>query len=133
MPWTFPVQLLVRQHQPVLDRLRDALREDPARGSTTEDKGGRRVPQGPAQGNLRAGKGVLDRRFYVVCRHDRAGDMASLLSRVGLFVQPLKWPDPQDVHVLASTRWEAHRRDMDEDEPVGGWDQPPGTANWASG
>ena len=67
--------------------------------------------------DLETREGVLDRRFYVVCRHDRAGDMASLLSRVGLFVQPSQWPDTQECSCWLAP-WAGHRRDLHEDKPV---------------
>ena len=66
--------------------------------------------------DLETREGVLDRRFYVVCRHDRADDVASLLSRVGLFVQPLKGRTLR-MFILACALG-GSPRDMDEDEPV---------------
>ena len=59
---------------------------------------------------------MLDRRFYVVCRHDRADDMASLLSRVGLFVQPLSGRTLR-MFILACALG-GSPRDMDEDKQV---------------
>ena len=46
----FPVQLLVRQHPPVLDRLRDALKQAQPEDLPPKTRTGRRVPPGPAQG-----------------------------------------------------------------------------------
>ena len=60
----FPVQLLVRQHPPVLVTLRKSLTE-----AQPED---------------------LDRRFYAVCEHNRMDELRGLLARAGLGVFPLK-------------------------------------------
>ncbi len=111
----FPVQLLVRQHPPVLDRLRDALKEaqpedlPPKTGEAAESLRG-------LLRDLETREGVLDRRFYVVCRHDRADDVASLLSRVGLFVQPLSGRTLR-MFILACALG-GSPRDMDEAEQV---------------
>ena len=111
----FPVQLLVRQHPPVLDSLRDALRETQPEGLPPKTKEAADSLRGLLK-DLESREGVLDRRFYVVCRHDRADDMASLLSRVGLFVQPLRGRTLR-MFILACTLG-GSPRDMEEDEPV---------------
>ena len=120
----FPVQLLVRQHPPVLDRLRVALREAQPEGLPPKTKEAAESLRGLLK-DLESREGVLDRRFYVVCRHDRAGDMASLLSRVGLFVQPLSGRtlrmfmlactlggSPRDVHEDKQVEVEINRREL---------------------
>ncbi len=111
----FPVQLLVRQHPPVMDRLRVALREAQPEGLPPKTKEAAESLRGLLK-DLESREGVLDRRFYVVCRHDRAGDMASLLSRVGLFVQPLSGRTLR-MFILACTLG-GSPRDLNEDEPV---------------
>ena len=111
----FPVQLLVRQHPPVLDRLRDALRETQPEGLPPKTKEAAESLRGLLR-DLETREGVLDRRFYVVCRHDRADDMASLLSRVGLFVQPLSGRT-LGMFMLACTLG-GSPRDLHEDKPV---------------
>ena len=111
----FPVQLLVRQHPPVLDRLRDALREAQPEGLPPKTKEAAESLRGLLR-DLENREGVLDRRFYVVCRHDRANDMASLLSRVGLSAQPLSGRTLR-MFMLACTLG-GSPRDMEEDEPV---------------
>ena len=111
----FPVQLLVRQHPPVLDRLRDALRETQPEGLPPKTKEAAESLRGLLK-DLESREGVLDRRFYVVCRHDRADDMASLLSRVGLFVQPLSGRT-LGMFMLACTLG-GSPRDLHEDKPV---------------
>ena len=111
----FPVQLLVRQHPPVLDRLRDALKEAQPEDLPPKTERAAESLRGLLR-DLETREGVLDRRFYVVCRHDRADDMASLLSRVGLFVQPLK--DRTLRMFILACALGGSPRDMDEDKPV---------------
>ena len=111
----FPVQLLVRQHPPVLDRLRDALNQAQPEGLPPKTKEAAESLRGLLR-DLETREGVLDRRFYVVCRHDRADDVASLLSRVGLFVQPLKGRT-LGMFILACALG-GSPRDINEDEPV---------------
>ncbi len=111
----FPVQLLVRQHPPVLDSLRETLRKAQPEGLPPKTKGAAESLRGLLR-DLETREGVLDRRFYVVCRHDRADDMASLLSRVGLFVQPLSGRTLR-MFILACALG-GSPRDMDEDKPV---------------
>ena len=84
----FPLQLLVRQHPPGLGQLRDDLaaaqpedlppRTEAAAGSL------RRL-----LGELERRDGILDRRFYAVCEHERMGELRGLLARAGLSVHPL--------------------------------------------
>ena len=64
----FPVQLLVRQHPPVLDSLRETLRKAQPEGLPPKTKGAAESLRGLLR-DLEAREGVLDRRFYVVCRH----------------------------------------------------------------
>ena len=111
----FPVQLLVRQHPPVLDRLRDALKEAQPEDLPPKTEQAASSLRGLLR-DLETREGVLDRRFYVVCRHDRADDVASLLSRVGLFVQPLSGRTLR-MFILACALG-GSPRDMDEDKPV---------------
>ena len=111
----FPVQLLVRQHPPVLDSLRETLRKAQPEGLPPKTKGAAESLRGLLR-DLETREGVLDRRFYVVCRHDRADDMASLLSRVGLFVQPLSGRTLR-MFILACALG-GSPRDMDEDKRV---------------
>ena len=96
----FPVQLLVRQHPPVLQTLRDTLAE-----AQPED-----LPQqtreaaeslGRLLGTLESREGILDRRFYAICEHARADELRGLLSRAGLGVFPLKG-QPLKLLLLAS-------------------------------
>ena len=81
----FPVQLLVRQHPPVLATLRKNLDEAqpsdlPQQTKEAADSLGRLLT------GLETREGILDRRFYAVCEHARADEMRGLLARAGLGV-----------------------------------------------
>ena len=84
----FPVQLLVRQHPPVLATLRNTLTEAqpedlPQQTRDAADSLGRLLT------SLEAREGILDRRFYAVCEHNRMEELRGLLARAGLGVFPL--------------------------------------------
>ena len=85
----FPVQLLVRQHPPVLGRLSEDLQRAQPEGLPPKTAEAAESLRGLLT-RLERREGVLDRRFYAVCRHERADELASLLSRSGLAVQPLR-------------------------------------------
>ncbi len=96
----FPVQLLVRQHPPVLQTLRNALAEAqpddlPQQTRDAAESLGRLLT------TLENREGILDRRFYAVCEHARADELRGLLSRAGLGVFPLKG-QPLKLLLLAS-------------------------------
>ena len=84
----FPVQLLVRQHPPVLQTLRNSLAEAqpedlPQQTQDAADSLGRLLT------TLENREGILDRRFYAVCEHTRADELRALLVRAGVGVFPL--------------------------------------------
>ena len=84
----FPVQLLVRQHPPVLKTLRNTLAEAqpedlPQQTRDAADSLGRLLT------TLENREGILDRRFYAVCDHARADELRALLVRAGVGVFPL--------------------------------------------
>ena len=84
----FPVQLLVRQHPPVLQGLRRKLDEAqpgdlPRQTKDAADSLGRLLT------TLETREGILDRRFYAVCEHNRMDELRGLLARGGLGVFPL--------------------------------------------
>ncbi|MYC38470.1 MAG: hypothetical protein F4X66_16400, partial [Chloroflexi bacterium] len=84
----FPVQLLVRQHPPVLQGLKDRLSESqppdlPEQTREAADSLGRLLT------TLEKREGILDRRFYAVCEHGRRDELHGLLARGGLGVFPL--------------------------------------------
>ena len=85
----FPAQLLVRQHPPRLERLRDDLREAqpedlPPQTRDAAESLGRLLT------DLENRDGILDRRFYAVCEVARIDDLRGLLARAGLSVHQLK-------------------------------------------
>ena len=85
----FPVQLLVRQHPPVLEGLRSNLAQTqpsdlPQQTREAADSLGRLLT------GLESREGILDRRFYAVCEHARMDELRGLLSRAGLGVFPLE-------------------------------------------
>ena len=85
----FPAQLLIRQHPPRLERMREKLQQ-----SQPEDL----PPQTKAASEslrrllteLETRDGILDRRFYAVCDFARSDELHGLLARAGLSVHPLK-------------------------------------------
>ncbi len=83
----FPVQFLVRQHPPRLDRLREKLTEAqpenlPPQTKAAADSLGRLLTE------LETRDGILDRRFYAVTEHARFDELRGLLARAGLSVHP---------------------------------------------
>ena len=96
----FPVQLLVRQHPPVLQGLRDTLTE-----AQPEDLPPQTREAAESLRRLLAGldtrEGILDRRFYAVCEFDRMDELRGLLVRGGLGVFPLAG-NPLRLLLLAS-------------------------------
>ena len=84
----FPAQLLIRQHAPRLDGLRDRLQEAqpddlPPHTKAASDSLRRLLS------DLETRDGILDRRFYAVCEFERSEDLHGLLARAGLSVHPL--------------------------------------------
>ena len=85
----FPAQLLIRQHPPRLDSLRENLQrtqpEDlPPQTKAASESLGRLLTE------LESRDGILDRRFYAVCEFGRIDDLRGLLARTGLSVHRLK-------------------------------------------
>ena len=111
----FPVQLLIRQHPPDLNTMRETLRE--AEPSNLP-------PQTAAAAEslrslltaLESRSGILDRRFYAVCPFDRVTDLHGLLGRAGLSVHPLTGRALR--RLLLASALGGSPADRDEDEPV---------------
>ncbi|MYA52730.1 MAG: DUF87 domain-containing protein, partial [Dehalococcoidia bacterium] len=85
----FPLQLLVRQHPPGLGKLRDDLEaaqppDLPPRTRAAAESLRRLL------GELEAREGILDRRFYAICEHERMDELRSLLVRAGLSAHLLR-------------------------------------------
>ena len=85
----FPAQLLIRQHAPRLERLRDDLREAQPKDLPPQTREAAESLQRLLT-ELEARDGILDRRFYAVCEFGRIDDLRGLLARAGLSVHPLR-------------------------------------------
>ena len=85
----FPVQLLIRQHPPRLERLREKLQqaqpEDLPPQTLAAAESLRRLLT-----DLESRDGILDRRFYAICEFPRVDELRGLLARAGLSVHHLK-------------------------------------------
>ena len=84
----FPFQLLIRQHPPRLDGLRDSLRENQPRSLPPQTRAAAES-LGRLLTDLEARDGILDRRFYAVCELARVDELRGLLARAGLSVHPM--------------------------------------------
>ena len=71
----FPVQLLVRQHPPVLQSLRANLEQAQPENLPQQTKAAAES-LGRLLTTLEAREGILDRRFYAVCEHSPHGRTA---------------------------------------------------------
>ena len=85
----FPAQLLIRQHAPRLEGMREKLKEAqpedlPPQTRAAAESLGRLLT------DLEDRDGILDRRFYAVCEFDRIDDLRGLLARAGLSVHLLR-------------------------------------------
>ena len=85
----FTVQLLVRQHPPRLQSLREAIA-----GQRPDDLAAGVAAASDSLENflvrLEGQTGVVDRRFYAVCERSRADELHGLISRAGFSVFPLR-------------------------------------------
>ena len=113
----FPVQLLVRQHPPVLQTLRNNLTaaqpEDlPQQTRDAADSLGRLLT------TLENREGILDRRFYAVCEHGRADELRALLVRAGLGVFPLAGDSLRLLLLASALGGSPNERDEDEEVSV---------------
>ena len=85
----FPAQLLIRQHPPRLDGMRERLQQTQPEDLPPQTKAAseslRRLLT-----DLETRDGILDRRFYAVCEFGRVDELHGLLARAGLSVHPLR-------------------------------------------
>ena len=111
----FQAQLLIRQHPPRLERLRDDLQQAQPEDLPPQTKAAaeslRRLLT-----DLEARDGILDRRFYAVCEFSRVDDLRGLLSRAGLSVHPLK--GRQLRMLLVSAALGGSPSEFDEEAPA---------------
>ncbi len=111
----FPIQLLVRQHAPGLGKLKEDLAAAqpaslPPQTAAAADSLRRLL------GELERRDGILDRRFYAVCEHERTGELRGLLARAGLSVHPLE--GRQLRMLLLASALGGSPREIDEDTPA---------------
>ena len=113
----FPVQLLVRQHPPVLQGLRSNLAE-----AQPDDLPKQTRDAAESLGRLLTGleshEGILDRRFYPICEHSRADELRGLLARAGLGVFPLKGPALRLLLLASALGGSPDERDEDAELAV---------------
>ena len=111
----FPAQLLIRQHSPRLERLRDDLRRAQPDDLPPQTKAASESLQRLLT-ELEARDGILDRRFYAVCEFGRIDDLRGLLARAGLSVHPLR--GRQLRMFLAAAALGGSPAEFDEESPV---------------
>ena len=111
----FPAQLLIRQHAPRLERLRDDLREAQPKDLPPQTREAAESLQRLLT-ELEARDGILDRRFYAVCEFGRIDDLRGLLARAGLSVHPLK--GRQLRMFLAAAALGGSPTEFDEESPT---------------
>ena len=111
----FPAQLLIRQHPPRLDGMRESLQQAQPGDLPPQTKAAseslRRLLT-----DLENRDGILDRRFYAVCEFARIDELHGLLARAGLSVHPLKGRQLRMLFVSAALG--GTPADLDEETPV---------------
>ena len=85
----FPAQLLIRQHPPRLERMREKLGQAQPEDLPPQTRAAAES-LGRLLSDLEARDGILDRRFYAVCEAARIDDLRGLLARAGLSVHLLR-------------------------------------------
>ena len=96
----FPLQLLVRQHPPDLERMRGEL-EGAQPGDLPDRTREAARSQRRLLTELESREGILDRRFYAVCEEEHAQELRGLLARSGLSIHPLE-DEPLQRLVIAA-------------------------------
>ena len=111
----FPAQLLIRQHPPRLDGMRERLQQAQPEDLPPQTKAAseslRRLLT-----DLEARDGILDRRFYAVCEFARMDELHGLMARAGLSVHPLR--DRQLRMFLVSASLGGTPGEFDDKTPV---------------
>ena len=111
----FPAQLLIRQHPPRLERLRENLRQAQPDSLPPQTKAASESLH-RLLADLENRDGILDRRFYAVCEFGRIDDLRGLLARGGLSVHPLK--GRQLLMFFVSANLGGSPSEFDEEKPV---------------
>ena len=125
-----PVQLLVRQHPPRLEKLRENLKEAQPEALPPQTRTAAESLRHLLTA-LETRDGILDRRFYAVCEFGRFGELSGLLARAGLSVYPLRGRQlrmflvsaalggsPTEFDEETSVEVEINRRDVRVEEHV---------------
>ena len=111
----FPAQLLIRQHSPRLEQMREKLSEAQPTNLPPQTKAASESLRHLLT-DLETRDGILDRRFYAVCEFTRIDDLRGLLSRAGLSVHPLR--GRQLRMLLVSATMGGSPTEFDEEAPV---------------
>ena len=111
----FPAQLLIRQHPPRLERLRENLKQAQPDDLPPQTRAAAESLQRLLT-DLEARDGILDRRFYAVCEAARIDDLRGLLARAGLSVHRLKGRQLRMFLVAAALG--GSPSEFDEETPV---------------
>ena len=111
----FPAQLLIRQHAPRLERLRDDLKRAQPEDLPPQTREAAESLQRLLT-DLETRDGILDRRFYAVCEFGRIDDLRGLLARAGLSVHPLQ--GRQLRMFLVSAALGGSPAELDKETPV---------------
>ena len=111
----FPIQLLVRQHPPGLGQLQKDLAAAQPAGLPPRTKAAAQSLR-RLLGELERRDGILDRRFYAVCEHERLDELCGLLQRAGLSVHAL---DGRQLRMLLlASALGGSPREIDEETPL---------------
>ena len=113
----FPVQLLVRQHPPVLQELKQNLADSQPDGLPAQTKAAAES-LGRLLTGLESREGILDRRFYAVCEHGRTDELRGLLARAGLGVFPLNGNSLRLLLLASALGGSPNERDEDAELDV---------------
>ena len=97
----FPLQLLVRQHPPDLERMRTEL-EQAQPGDLPDRTAEAARSQRRLLTELESREGILDRRFYAVCEEEHAQELRGLLARSGLSIHPMEGEPLQRLVIAAA-------------------------------
>ncbi|MDE2988885.1 MAG: hypothetical protein OXT70_12660, partial [Chloroflexota bacterium] len=113
----FPLQLLVRQHPPDLDRMRREL-EEAQPGDLPDQTREAARSQRRLLSELESREGILDRRFYAVCEEEHTQELRGLLARSGLSIHPLKDEALQRLVIASALGGSPARSGRDESVEV---------------
>ena len=111
----FPAQLLIRQHPPRLEGMRESLKQAQPESLPPQTKAASESLQRLLT-ELESRDGILDRRFYAVCEFVRIDELRGLLARAGLSVHPLRGRQLRMFFVSAAAG--GSPAEFDEDAPV---------------